>query len=98
MDLDLARIHSNIQLFIHAQIRKHCQEANKSELYDLFIEKNTEHIRDIVCEIFNNLCDDDNLEFFNMTFDETDIQNIQKYKVQYALTLDCWDYMGLSLD
>jgi hypothetical protein len=94
-DPDLVRISSNIRLFIHTRLRKYCEDANKRNEYDNVIEKNEEHITYIVNEIFTQLCDDDNLEFFDMDFDVEDIVNIDKYKVQYALTLDFWDYIGL---
>jgi hypothetical protein len=86
---------------------------NKQNEYDTFIKKNAEHITYIVNEIYENLCDDvyrdqswltkgeqidDNLDFFDMVFDKEDLININKYKVQYALTLDFWDYIDVTFD
>ncbi len=96
--MDINQIQSNIQLFIHIQIQKYCETMNKQNEYDTFIEKNAEHITYIVNEIYENLCDDDNLEFFDMVFDKEDLVNINKYKVQYALTHDFWDYIGVTFD
>ena len=80
------RIQSNIQLFIHIQIRKYCEDANERNAYDNLIKDKAGDITYYVGDIYEDLRVDEYLEFFDMVFDKEDIVNVDKYKVQYDLT------------